>query len=730
MAENSLDSLIKARKVIKSTFTRFITYFNSIKDTECTSDILIQLNLRLERSEPLLTEFMNVQDSIDNILIKEMPQNVSSTDRATIEAAERANLEKSEQERSSFEDIYYNHIAQVKSYIVRANQSTTTSISTSNIPQNNSVGLTSGVKLPNLNLPTFTGSYSEWMQFNDIFKSLIDSDTSLSNTQKFYYLKSCLEGEAATILDSLKVTDLNYTIAWQLLQDRYQNKKIIVNNHLKHIFDLDPINKESHQALRHMFDTVTKHVRCLTSIGQPTDQWDTILVYLVSNKFDNNTKRAWEQFDCAGDLPTFAELSAFLKKRCEILETLSSNFRKQEPNISTKKPNIHSYHSNTVQSCVYCAKSHNVYNCSDFLKLPITERIKQANLKKFCTNCLRKNHSTKDCKASNCRVCNKKHHTLLHIVSNTNQTQNGQNSNVANPLNGNADNNTPAETFAASSVINMASSNFNNILLATAVVKVLDSNGMLHPCRILLDSASQSNFITENLCKKLNLKMHPTNSCVIGINQNQSNIKFKTEIKIVSNHNAFTVDLSCLVLNQITGHLPSVSFDGSAIQIPPNLRLADPDFNISTKIDVLLGASVFWRILCAGQIDLGFNKPILQKTQFGWILSGNCETKLSSKESSNYAFLCTEDHFLERQVSTFWELDSVQTKPNLSQQDLIVEKHFLETTQRDNNGRYIVSIPFKEAVSKLGESRHFLACAVGPTSAQSYKLLLTLSGIV
>lgn len=59
--------------------------------------------------------------------------------------------------------------------------------------------------------------------------------------------------------------------------------------------------------------------------------------------------------------------------------------------ISTKKPNIKSYYSSTVQSCVYCAKSPNIYNCSDFLKLSITERIKQANLKKFCTHYLPKN---------------------------------------------------------------------------------------------------------------------------------------------------------------------------------------------------------------------------------------------------------------------------------------------------------------------------------------------------
>lgn len=149
--------------------------------------------------------------------------------------------------------------------------------------------------------------------------------------------------------------------------------------------------------------------------------------------------------------------------------------------------------------------------------------------------------------------------------------------------------------------------------------------------------------------------------------------------------------------------MPSVSFNGESIQIPSNLRLADPDFNISSKIDILLGASAFWRALCAGQIDLGFNKPVLQKTKFGWILSGICRLEPFEKSRSIQTYLCTEEHSLEKQLSRFWDLEqlqSAQCTPKFTQQELLVENHFLKTTTRNSEGRFIVSVLFKETLSE------------------------------
>ena len=58
--------------------------------------------------------------------------------------------------------------------------------------------------LPKLSLPRFTGKYSEWTPFKDLFSSMIANKSSLTKIEKFQYLKSCFEGEVAQLLRNVK----------------------------------------------------------------------------------------------------------------------------------------------------------------------------------------------------------------------------------------------------------------------------------------------------------------------------------------------------------------------------------------------------------------------------------------------------------------------------------------------------------------------------------------------
>ncbi|XP_072764624.1 uncharacterized protein [Anoplolepis gracilipes] len=86
------------------------------------------------------------------------------------------------------------------------------------------------VKLPNIDLPKFDGSYERWIPFRDLFESLIDSNAALPNVQKLHYLRSALAGEAAKVINALEITNDNYTLAWNLLKKRYENKRLIVQH--------------------------------------------------------------------------------------------------------------------------------------------------------------------------------------------------------------------------------------------------------------------------------------------------------------------------------------------------------------------------------------------------------------------------------------------------------------------------------------------------------------------
>lgn len=108
----------------------------------------------------------------------------------------------------------------------------------------------------------------------------------------------------------------------------------------------------------------------------------------------------------------------------------------------------------------------------------------------------------------------------------------------------------------------------------------------------------------------------------MGINQRSSFLSHKCKFKINSHINLFSVDISCLVVPSISEKLPLVSIDHSQWKLPQNLKLADPCFNRSAPIDLLIGIQLFWKLLSIGHIALGKGLPIAQKTQLGLVISG------------------------------------------------------------------------------------------------------------
>lgn len=61
--------------------------------------------------------------------------------------------------------------------------------------------------------------------------------SKLTEVRKFFYLKAALSGEAAEVVRCFETSATNYKIAWDCLNERYNNKRIMVQAHTKAIFD-------------------------------------------------------------------------------------------------------------------------------------------------------------------------------------------------------------------------------------------------------------------------------------------------------------------------------------------------------------------------------------------------------------------------------------------------------------------------------------------------------------
>lgn len=673
--------LIKKRSSLKAKLTIFKNYLSGLYS--CTSLSPLQcreLDGRLNKFDALYDEFDDLQTEIEML-----------SDKPDAEMFA---------ERVEFEDQYHAQVALARSLLADNHVQDCSG---------SAVGSPSGgtnknnfVRLPKIDLPHFDGSFQYWLEFRDTFISLIHSNDCIDHINKFHYLRSSLKGSAAIVIKGIHFSSENYQVAWDLLCERYNNNRLLINNHVQALFSVEPISKECSRSLRNLIDITNKNIRALETLNEPTKYWDTLIIYMMSTKLDLTTSRYWlEYHNTLKDAPTLNQFCTFISNRVDLLESLENqsyhqnhyqvhNTNKNEirkPKSFIVESNINNYNQNKQNplKCPLCSKNHYLYTCETFKNLTIENRIEKAKNFKVCLNCLRPGHDHQKCRLSHCKYCKYKHNTLLHLDSHQNPTSNS----IIMPSSENV--------VLSSNTVQVTAS---AVLLSTALVKVVDNKGKQHPTRILLDNGSTTNFITQGLCNKLGLSRHKASSTVTGINNQTSYSTQSCNLSIESYYGGYRVNVDCLILPEITKLLPSRLINRNTIPIPKGLPLADPSFNIPSAIDVLLGADLFWQLIDNNIIDLGRNQPKLCHSKLGWLVSGHVGFSPSQFGSHN----CNYIQDSKPDLSQFWELDTVSSSHSLSSEEKACEESFKVNTVRNSNGRFVVTMPFKQDPSLLGDS--------------------------
>lgn len=573
------------------------------------------------------------------------------------------------------EEIYLNFKGELKTKLKEIS-ATTTPPHTSQVNSSHTE-----LKLPSINIPTFTGKYTEWQSFHDIYESLIHNNTKLDNVQKLHYLKTSLSGEAETLLRSIAVTHNNYTLAWETLKKRYNNKRYISNCIFKKLFSLKPLSVESEQSIKQLLDVTSECISSLSNLGLPTQSWDAIIVYLTVTKLDADSHRLWEQtISDFNDFPTLENLFNFLEKRFRSLEMIEYKGKA----VKTK-----SFHSSRVDaektlSCSFCKENHYIYQCKDFSKQDYKDKQTFVQNNKLCYNCLIPNHSVLQCKRNTrCRVCQKKHHSLLHPEKrDCNETPQALAQEVRQ-----ADEH---------KTVSHHTHNPGQVLLATALVDIMARNGQMQVYRALLDQGSQTSFVTEEFVQATGLRRCKSN-CKFHLSEGKTmSSRYTVEFELKSRYRSnFTLQIQAYVLSHITTYLPQKyinSLDWPEIE---SITLADPNFRQPGKVDMLLGASVTSKIMEEGL----FRSPVgtlAQKTQLGWIISGDTNTTIENNRIISMHSCVCENNMLKQ----FWEIENefLTTERRKTKEEERCEDIYKTTTTRTESGRYKVHLPFKDSI--------------------------------
>ena len=163
--------------------------------------------------------------------------------------------------------------------------------------------------------------------------------------------------------------------------------------------------------------------------------------------------------------------------------------------------------STRAGKCFLCKGEHFLCHCEKFLAMSIDVRFKVVQRLKLCINCLRSDHFAKTCRMGSCRECSRRHNTLLHRPD---------------PKKG--DNGKPTDCNSSNKSSNVSVYHASNdlmrqhVIMATAVVDAARANGSSIAIRILLDSASEANFVTQSACNKLGVKRDKTSEIITGLN--------------------------------------------------------------------------------------------------------------------------------------------------------------------------------------------------------------------
>lgn len=294
----------------------------------------------------------------------------------------------------------------------------------------------------------------------------------------------------------------------------------------------------------------------------------------------------------------------------------------------------------TLKCYNYCA--HTIYKCSAFLALSVSDRIKRISELKLSKICLR-NHIGEKCTSRRCAKCMKAHNSLLHLpkskLSMAGGSENATSSRITNTVpNKSKDKNTyNLESISAHSF--QQSSN-KQILLSTAVVIMRNASGESTPCRVLLDSGSQSNFISESISQTLKLNKKRVSCTIIGINESAHNASYIASANIESRVSNYKVNIDFYILPRLTGNIPLSKIDVSRFKIPAEFKLADPSYSEPQRIDAILGSEVFYDLLRANQLKLPQSNLIMQETQLGWIVAGSTLAREDVNKTSTVV-LCT-----------------------------------------------------------------------------------------
>lgn len=572
-------------------------------------------------------------------------------------------------------------------------------------------------KLPFLELKKYGGEIKDWLPFWGQF-SKIDSDPDIDDADKFQYLIQATipNTRARELVESFPPSSENYSKAIKCLKSRFGREELLVEYYVRELLKLTfSMNiKDQKVNLSVLYDRIETQLRALESLGVATDKYAAMLFPLVESCLSEELLRAWQRsnnfYSNANKNESRLEnLMQFLKTEVENEEriTLAMKGFSVKENIKVLKSKreqptaaeLFSGHQEDarIKICTFCdKKNHESKDCHFARNLKPNERNEILARKKSCFRCLRPGHFAKQCRSKIfCEICHKRHYKIMCPEKESRKREEN------------------------AEITDGAKSQFNSLANPTCSPKVLLQTLIVHlrgkendlAVRALIDTGSQRSYISKEVARRM--KYPPVGEEELvhnlfgGVEKSEKHKLY--EVFVSSYRKDYHCKFKALDQEKICADIPRITDGYWKKEVrDKNIFLSDQEIfsrDFDPAIHLLIGADIAGKLL-TGNIKELSGGLIAVETLIGWTLMG----KQNEDRYSDSYMTVLSLHVDNRSIRELWDLDTLgildpaekQSQAEIEEQTTEV---FLNTIKQDDDGRYVVSLPWLENRPDLPSNR-------------------------
>ncbi|XP_045483957.1 uncharacterized protein LOC123689135 [Pieris rapae] len=518
-------------------------------------------------------------------------------------------------------------------------------------------------------LPIFEGDSSEWTAFRVVYE---DTSPMFSDVQNMARLRKAIKGTARESIKSLLYSEAKPEEVINALRRRFGRPNALVLAELEKLKALHRTT-ENPSDICVFASQINNSVAAIKGLKKPQYLYSPEIMKIIIEKMPAILRFRWYDYTAAREEESFSDIqtiSDFLNleaDKCGAFAVLEDS-KSVQPSATIRRPvkqatfNIAEKSRPEEIKCPVCECNHKLKDCQRFLNAAVNERWETVKRLKVCFKCLVGKHRKEGCRRPPCKLCQRWHHSLLHVTSESEQCHE------------------EAATKTAT---------VNTISTPKAILKMLkvELYGPAGSKQVLalLDEGSTVTLLDEKVAASIGIKgpRETLNIETIGAGQMKNHDSMIVDIKVKGIRQCEKSTLKRARTIKELKLAPQL-IDKTRLKKCQHLRGLLQDVCYEAEAPKLLIGQDSWKHIVSLQIRRGKpGQPVASRTKLGWVIHGFDSNGVSP---INYVNTCAHARVVEDKINQpvreHLNIESLWVQPKKPSTD--IEQRALEILERNS----------------------------------------------